>query len=62
MIEMRIGYFRSSEEWGPGELVEQARMAERAGFEGLSISDHARADSPPATPSSRQPAGLGRPA
>lgn len=37
---MRIGYFLSSEEFGPRELVRQARMAEQAGFEGLWISDH----------------------
>src|SRR2546423_481054 len=38
--KMRIGYFLSSEEFGPRELVRQARMAEEAGFEGLWISDH----------------------
>jgi G6PDH family F420-dependent oxidoreductase len=37
---MRIGYFLSSEEFGPRELVRQARSAEEAGFEGLWISDH----------------------
>src|SRR5436305_1182038 len=37
---MRIGYFLSSEEYGPAELVEQARLAEQAGFESLWISDH----------------------
>ena len=37
---MRIGYFLSSEEWGPHELVAQAVKAQRAGFEGLWISDH----------------------
>ena len=37
---MRIGYFLSSEEFGPRELVEQARLAEQAGFHGLWISDH----------------------
>ena len=36
----RIGYFLSSEEFGPQELLAQARMAERAGFEALWISDH----------------------
>jgi G6PDH family F420-dependent oxidoreductase len=36
----RFGYFLSTEDWGPRDLVEQARMAERAGFEGLWISDH----------------------
>jgi G6PDH family F420-dependent oxidoreductase len=37
---MRIGYFLSSEEFGPAELVEQAKAAEEAGFEALWISDH----------------------
>jgi G6PDH family F420-dependent oxidoreductase len=37
---MRIGYFLSSEEWGPRELVAQAVKAKAAGFEGLRISDH----------------------
>ncbi len=37
---MRIGYFLSSEEWGPREMVELAGKAERAGFERLWISDH----------------------
>ena len=37
---MRIGYFLSSEEFGPLELVRQARLAEQAGFQGLWISDH----------------------
>jgi G6PDH family F420-dependent oxidoreductase len=37
---MKIGYFLSCEERGPRELVELARKAERAGFEGLWISDH----------------------
>jgi G6PDH family F420-dependent oxidoreductase len=37
---MRIGYFLSSEEYGPQELVEQARRAEAAGFHALWISDH----------------------
>jgi G6PDH family F420-dependent oxidoreductase len=37
---MKIGYFLSSEEHGPRALVEQARAAEQAGFEGLWISDH----------------------
>ncbi|MDT3397918.1 LLM class F420-dependent oxidoreductase [Streptomyces sp. B1866] len=34
------GYFLSCEEHGPAELVEQARMAEQAGFTSLWISDH----------------------
>ncbi|MEV7226074.1 TIGR03557 family F420-dependent LLM class oxidoreductase [Polymorphospora sp. NPDC051019] len=37
---MRIGYFLSSEEYTPAELLDQARGAERAGFEALWISDH----------------------
>lgn len=36
----RIGYFLSSEEFSPKELVEQARMARDAGFRALWISDH----------------------
>ncbi|MCK2212608.1 TIGR03557 family F420-dependent LLM class oxidoreductase [Actinomadura sp. ATCC 31491] len=35
-----FGYFLSSEEHGPKELVRQAKAAERAGFEALWISDH----------------------
>jgi G6PDH family F420-dependent oxidoreductase len=34
------GYFLSCEEFTPAELVEQAKLAERAGFEALWISDH----------------------
>jgi G6PDH family F420-dependent oxidoreductase len=37
---VKIGYFLSSEEWGPREQLEQAQMAEKAGFEALWISDH----------------------
>jgi len=37
---MKIGYFLSGEEFSPAEQIEQARMAEQAGFEGLWISDH----------------------
>jgi G6PDH family F420-dependent oxidoreductase len=37
---VRIGYFCSSEEWGPKELVAQAVRAQEAGFDGLWISDH----------------------
>src|SRR3954451_7491736 len=37
---MKIGYFLSSEETAPRELVRQASLAEEAGFEGLWISDH----------------------
>jgi G6PDH family F420-dependent oxidoreductase len=36
----KIGYFLSTEEQTPQELVEQARLAEEAGFEALWISDH----------------------
>lgn len=35
-----LGYFLSSEEHGPRALLQQAQMAERAGFEKVSISDH----------------------
>ncbi len=35
-----IGYFLSSEEHGPNELVEQARLAEQHGIESVWISDH----------------------
>jgi G6PDH family F420-dependent oxidoreductase len=35
-----IGYFLSCEQFGPAELVDQARRAEQAGFERLWISDH----------------------
>ncbi|MEU0057130.1 TIGR03557 family F420-dependent LLM class oxidoreductase [Streptomyces sp. NPDC006334] len=34
------GYFLSTEEHGPADLIEQARMAEQAGFQALWISDH----------------------
>ena len=37
---MRIGYFLSTEEYTPAELVAQARAAADAGFEKLWISDH----------------------
>lgn len=37
---MRVGYLLSSEEFTPAELLEQARLAEQSGFEGLWISDH----------------------
>ncbi|GAA0584935.1 LLM class F420-dependent oxidoreductase [Paractinoplanes ferrugineus] len=37
---MRIGYFLSSEEYTPAELLEQAKLAQDAGFKGLWISDH----------------------
>lgn len=35
-----FGYFLSSEEHGPRALVDHAAMAERAGFDTVSISDH----------------------
>jgi G6PDH family F420-dependent oxidoreductase len=35
-----IGYFLSCEQFGPKELIDQARRAEDAGFERLWISDH----------------------
>ena len=36
----RVGYFLSSEEFSPRELVAQAEMAQDAGFHALWISDH----------------------
>ena len=40
MTMTRYGYFLSSEEYDPAELVRQAQLAEEAGFEALWISDH----------------------
>jgi G6PDH family F420-dependent oxidoreductase len=37
---MKIGFFLSSEEYRPHELLDQARQAREAGFSGLWISDH----------------------
>jgi G6PDH family F420-dependent oxidoreductase len=37
---VQIGCFLSSEEFGPRDLVEQAKRAEQAGFHALWISDH----------------------
>jgi G6PDH family F420-dependent oxidoreductase len=37
---VEVGYFLSSEEFGPRELVRQAGLAEQAGFERLWLSDH----------------------
>jgi G6PDH family F420-dependent oxidoreductase len=37
---VRLGYFLSCEEFGPADLVDQARRAEAAGFHALWISDH----------------------
>ncbi len=37
---MKVGYFLSSEEWGPRELISQAVKAKEAGFDGLWVSDH----------------------
>lgn len=37
---MRYGYFLSTEEYTPAELIDQAVRAEAAGFDGLCISDH----------------------
>lgn len=37
---MKLGYFLSSEEWGPHDLVSQAVKAQEAGFDRLWISDH----------------------
>ncbi len=40
MAETKYWFAGSTEEFDPGELVEQAQAAERAGFDGLGISDH----------------------
>jgi G6PDH family F420-dependent oxidoreductase len=37
---MEVGYWLSSEEHGPRDLVEHARLAEEAGFEFVLVSDH----------------------
>ena len=37
---MNIGFFLSCEEYSPADLLEQARLAEQHGFDGLWISDH----------------------
>jgi len=37
---MRLGYFLSAEEHSPNALLEQAELAQAAGFEALWISDH----------------------
>jgi G6PDH family F420-dependent oxidoreductase len=37
---MKLGYFLSSEENSPAEIVRQAKLAEEAGFHALWISDH----------------------
>ena len=37
---MKIGYFLSTEEYSPAQLLEQAAAAEEAGFHALWISDH----------------------
>lgn len=36
----KIGYFLSCEQFGPKELVDQAKRAENAGFDALWVSDH----------------------
>src|ERR1700691_1310319 len=38
--EMKFGYFLSSEEHNPRELLDQAIAAEEAGFRSIFISDH----------------------
>lgn len=39
-MSTKFGYLLSTEEYGPADLIEQARLAEEAGFESLWISDH----------------------
>jgi hypothetical protein len=36
---MRIGYFLSCEEFGPADLLDQARRAEQAGYDELYVGD-----------------------
>lgn len=36
----KIGYFLTCEQFGPKELIDQAKRAQDAGFEALWISDH----------------------
>jgi hypothetical protein len=36
----KIGYALSSEQFGPKELIDQAKQSRAAGFEALPISDH----------------------
>lgn len=38
--DVTIGYFLSTEEYSPDQLLEQATLAEEAGFDALWISDH----------------------
>src|SRR3954453_2319990 len=37
---VQIGYKLATEAFGPKEIVEQAQLAERAGFDFLELSDH----------------------
>jgi coenzyme F420-dependent glucose-6-phosphate dehydrogenase len=37
---LRLGYKASAEQFGPGELLELARLAEEAGFDSVFLSDH----------------------
>jgi alkanesulfonate monooxygenase SsuD/methylene tetrahydromethanopterin reductase-like flavin-dependent oxidoreductase (luciferase family) len=37
---MQIGYKLATEAFGPNEIVEQARLAEQAGFDFVELSDH----------------------
>ena len=41
---MRIGYFLSSGEYTPAQLIEQARLAQDAGFQGLPGQGHEASD------------------
>lgn len=40
MTDTKYWFAASSEEFGPADMVEQARAAEEAGFDGLGVSDH----------------------
>jgi len=40
MTSLRIGYKASAEQFGPRELLEYSRQAERLGFDTVAVSDH----------------------
>ncbi|HEY3643440.1 MAG TPA: LLM class flavin-dependent oxidoreductase, partial [Xanthobacteraceae bacterium] len=37
---LRLGYKASAEQFGPGQLLDFARLAEATGFDSVFISDH----------------------
>ena len=40
MTSLRIGYKASAEQFGPRDLLEYSRQAERLGFDTVAVSDH----------------------